>query len=315
MKLTRRQFLKVAAGTGAGAALGLTLRPLEVQALEIPVQVGNPLEIYPERDWERVYEEQYKYESTFTWVCSPNDTHACRVKSFVRNGIVTRQEQNYDVQRYSDLYGNTATPAWNPRMCLKGYTMHRRVYGPYRLKYPMIRRGWKQWADDGFPELTSANKTKYKFDARGQDELQRASWDDANTYIAKALVNIAERYSGAAGARLLKEQGYAQEMIDDMEGAGTRTMKFRGGMGLLGVFGKYGIYRLNNSLAILDSRIRGVSSDQAKGGRIWSNYTWHGDQAPGHPWVHGLQTSDCDFNDLRFSKLIIMDGKNLVENK
>jgi len=33
------------------------------------------------------------------------------------------------------------------------------------------------------------------------------------------------------------------------------------------------------------------------------------------PWVHGLQTSDCDFNDLRFSKLIIMDGKNLVENK
>jgi nitrate reductase alpha subunit len=31
--------------------------------------------------------------------------------------------------------------------------------------------------------------------------------------------------------------------------------------------------------------------------------------------VHGLQASDCDFNDLRFSKLIIMDGKNLVENK
>ncbi len=31
--------------------------------------------------------------------------------------------------------------------------------------------------------------------------------------------------------------------------------------------------------------------------------------------MHGLQNSDCDFNDLRFSKLIIMDGKNLVENK
>jgi nitrate reductase alpha subunit len=58
-----------------------------------------------------------------------------------------------------------------------------------------------------------------------------------------------------------------------------------------------------------------VGPDQAKGGRNWSNYTWHGDQAPGHPWVHGLQTSDCDFNDLRFSKLIIMNGKNLVENK
>jgi nitrate reductase alpha subunit len=200
-------------------------------------------------------------------------------------------------------------------MCLKGYTMHRRVYGPYRLKYPLIRKGWKQWADDDFPELTAENKTKYKFDARGQDELLRASWDDAYTYIARALVNIAKRYSGTTGANLLKEQGYPQEMIDDMEGAGTRTFKFRGGMGLLGVFGKYGIYRLNNSMAYLDSHIRGVSPDQAKGGRLWSNYTWHGDQAPGHPWVHGLQTSDCDFNDLRFSKLIILDGKNLVENK
>ena len=64
MKLTRRQLLKVAAGTGAGVALGggLTLRPLNVQALEIPVQVGNPLEVYPERDWEQVYQDQYKYE-------------------------------------------------------------------------------------------------------------------------------------------------------------------------------------------------------------------------------------------------------------
>ena len=75
------------------------------------------------------------------------------------------------------------------------------------------------------------------------------------------------------------------------------------------------MYRLNNSLALLDSRIRGVEPEKALAGRNWSNYTWHGDQAPGHPWVHGLQASDCDFNDLRNSKLIIMDGKNLVENK
>jgi nitrate reductase / nitrite oxidoreductase, alpha subunit len=89
----------------------------------------------------------------------------------------------------------------------------------------------------------------------------------------------------------------------------------RGGMGLLGVIGKYGMYRLNNSLALLDAQVRGVTPEKALAGRNWSNYTWHGDQAPGQPWVHGLQASDCDFNDLRFSKLIIMDGKNLVENK
>src|SRR3972149_6146434 len=80
--------------------------------------------------------------ATFTFTCSPNDTHACRVRAFVRNEVVMRVEQNYDHQNYSDLYGNKATRNWNPRMCLKGYTFHRRVYGPYRLRYPDIRKRW-----------------------------------------------------------------------------------------------------------------------------------------------------------------------------
>ncbi|HKZ76245.1 MAG TPA: molybdopterin-dependent oxidoreductase, partial [Actinomycetota bacterium] len=150
---------------------------------------------------------------------------------------------------------------------------------------------------------------------RGQDEFVQISWEDAFRDIAKALVAIAERYSGDLGRERLLAQGYQPEMVAATGGAGTRCIKMRGGMGLLGVIGKYGMYRLNNSLALLDAWIRRVIPDEAKGGRTWSNYTWHGDQAPGQPWVHGLQASDCDFNDLRFSKLIIMDGKNLVENK
>ncbi|HAM58173.1 MAG TPA: nitrate oxidoreductase subunit alpha, partial [Candidatus Rokubacteria bacterium] len=150
---------------------------------------------------------------------------------------------------------------------------------------------------------------------RGQDEFVQIAWEDAFACIAKALVKIAESYSGEDGKARLLAQGYQPEMVEAMGGAGTRTIKMRGGMGLLGVIGKYGMYRLNNSLALLDAAIRRVGSKDAKAGRNWSNYTWHGDQAPGHPWVHGLQASDCDFNDLRFSKLIIMDGKNLVENK
>jgi hypothetical protein len=58
-----------------------------------------------------------------------------------------------------------------------------------------------------------------------------------------------------------------------------------------------------------------VPESEALGGRNWSNYTWHGDQAPGHPFVHGLQASDVDFNELRHSKLHIQVGKNLVEDK
>jgi hypothetical protein len=62
-------------------------------------------------------------------------------RAFVRNGVVMRVEQNYDHQTYEDLYGNRGTFAHNPRMCLKGYTFHRRVYGPYRLKGPLMRKG------------------------------------------------------------------------------------------------------------------------------------------------------------------------------
>ncbi|MBI1930267.1 molybdopterin-dependent oxidoreductase [Candidatus Poribacteria bacterium] len=313
MKLSRRQFLGTTAAAGALSVIGTS--GLALQALQPAVEVSNPLETYPDRDWEKIYRDQYGYDDSFAYVCSPNDTHACRMRAFLRNGVVTRIEQNYDVARYSDLYGNTATPNWHPRGCAKGSSFHKRVYGPYRLKYPIVRKGWKQWADDGFPELTPEKRSLYKFDARGQDEFLRLSWDDAYTYIGKGMVAIAKRYSGGAGAKLLRDQGYPEEMIEAMHGAGTQTLKLRGGMGLLGVIGKYGMYRLSNMLVLLDSHVRGVGPNEALGGRDWSNYTWHGDQAPGHPWVHGLQTSDCDFNDLRSSKLIIMEGKNLVENK
>ncbi|MBI3065231.1 MAG: molybdopterin-dependent oxidoreductase, partial [Deltaproteobacteria bacterium] len=315
--VTRRDFLRWL-GVGSGtAALGGAL-PLNLLAAASPGE--NPLAGSINRNWEKIYRDQYKrdqykYDRHFDWVCSPNDTHACRVRAFVRNGIVTRLGNTYDYQKYADLYGNKATANWNPRQCAKGYTFHRVLYGPYRLRHPIVRKGWKGWVDAGCPDLTPENKTKYMFDARGQDEFIQISWDDAFHDIAKALVAIATRYSGPDGRRLLLAQGYQPEMVEEMGGAGTRTIKMRGGMGLLGVIGKYGMYRLNNSLALLDAKVRGVGPDKALAGRNFSNYTWHGDQAPGHPWVHGLQTSDCDFNDLRNSKLIIMDGKNLVENK
>ena len=310
--MNRRAFLRWM-GVGAGTTVLNMGLPLNLLATADPDQ--NPLAGAVNRNWEKIYRDQYKYDSSFDWVCSPNDTHACRVRAYVRNGIVTRMGATYDYQDYSDIYGNHATNNWNPRQCAKGYTFHRVIYGPYRLKHPIVRKGWKAWADAGFPELTPELKSKYKFDSRGDDEFVQISWEDAFDNIAKALVAISTRYSGDDGKKRLLAQGYQPEMVEATQGAGTRCVKMRGGMGLLGVIGKYGMYRLNNSLALLDAKIRGVGPDKALAGRNWSNYTWHGDQAPGHPWVHGLQTSDCDFNDLRFSKLIIMDGKNLVENK
>ena len=98
MFLTRRQFLKTTAGTIA--AVAIADQALALTALQPVIEVGNPLGEYPDRSWERVYHDQYRYDSSFTYICTPNDTHACRVRAFVRNGVVMRVEQNYDHQTY-----------------------------------------------------------------------------------------------------------------------------------------------------------------------------------------------------------------------
>jgi len=280
--------------------------------------IDNPLLEYPDRDWERIYRDQYAYDDSFTFVCAPNDTHMCRMRAFVRNGVVTRIEQNYDGDRYRDPQGNSSTVAWNPRGCPKGFTMHRRVYGPYRAKYPMIRSGWKSWADDGFPSLSDDPelRSRYRFDARGDDDFVRVSWDEVNGYVARGLEAIARTYSGDEGERrLIEEDGYEPEMLEHWGGSGVRTMKFGSSLPVHGVAGKFSLFRFGNMLALLDAEVRGVGPEEAHGASDWSEYTWRGDQAPGFPFVHGLQASEVDMNDMRRSRLVLMIGKNLVENK
>ena len=56
MFLSRRQFLKVSAGTVAAAAVADKV--LALTALQPVIEVGNPLGDYPDRSWERVYHDQ-----------------------------------------------------------------------------------------------------------------------------------------------------------------------------------------------------------------------------------------------------------------
>ncbi len=214
-------------------------------------------------------------------------------------------EQAYDVAEYSDLYGNKLSQLWHPRGCLKGYTIMRRLYGPYRVKQPMVRTGWKRWVEDGFPE-PSAPGNAQKYFMRGQDSWTRISYDEAFTLVAKAILHIMKKYSGEEGATLLRTQGYPEEMIEAMHGSGTQTLKLRAGMPFGGATRLHGLYRFANMLALFDGKY---------GARQWSNYDWHGDLPPGHPMVTGVQTFDPDHNDFRHAKLFIMMGVNFVENK
>ena len=157
-----------------------------------PVDDGNPLSRKVSREWEKIYHDQYRYDSSFDWVCSPNDTHACRIRSYVRNGVVVRSGATYDYQNYADLYGNHASINWNPRQCAKGYTFHRVLYGPYRLRHPIVRRGWKALGRRGLPRADAGEQGEVhvRLAAATTSSIQ-FSWDDAFTNIAGALDAIA----------------------------------------------------------------------------------------------------------------------------
>ena len=100
-ELSRRQFLKL---TGASAAaIGVAIATPRLGFLSTSAAIDNPLAFYPNRDWETIYRDQHRVDSVFKFVCAPNDTHNCRLEASVRNGVITRIEQPYDIGTYQDL--------------------------------------------------------------------------------------------------------------------------------------------------------------------------------------------------------------------
>ena len=308
--ITRRNFLRLSTLSVAG--LGLK-SPLLSQLQFIP-EVDNPLDFYPDRDWERIYRSQFRHDDTFHFLCAPNDTHNCLLRAYVKNGVITRIGPSYGYGKAEDLYGNKSSHRWEPRLCNKGLALGRRIYGPRRVKYPMVRDGFKKWVEAGFPRNANGKPPK-KYFQRGKENFIRVSWDEAFTMNAKTLKNIAQTYTGESGKRKLSQQGYDPAIIEAMKGAGTQVLKFRGGMPLLGITRVFGMYRLANSLALLDTHIRKVGSDNALGARGFDNYTFHTDLPPGHPMVTGQQTIDFDLVTAENAKLIIAWGMNWISTK
>ncbi len=309
----RRKFLKEIAVAGAFAA-SHTAFSASIRYFK-PMQIDNPLAYYPNRDWEKAYRDIFKPDSSFVFLCAPNDTHNCLLKTYVKNGVAVRIGPTYGYGKATDLYGNQASHRWDPRICQKGLALVRRIYGDRRLKAPMIRRGFKQWVDEGFPRDATTGRPDAKYFQRGKDQWLRLSWDEAYDVAAKAIENISRTYSGDAGASLLKSQGYDPAMIHAMEGAGTQTLKFRGGMAFLGATRIFGLYRFANMLALLDAKQRGVTSEKAVGARGWDSYSWHTDLPPGHPMVTGSQTNDFDLFSTEYARLIIAWGMNWITTK
>ncbi|MCI4625889.1 MAG: molybdopterin-dependent oxidoreductase [Candidatus Magnetoovum sp. WYHC-5] len=307
---SRREFLR---WTLAGAA-GLSVS-WPVSAFLQPIDIENPLGSYPDRDWETVYRDKYKYDSIFTFTCAPNDTHNCILRAYVRNGIIVRVMPTYGFSKAKDYYGNQATARWEPRCCNKAIVLSRRFYGDRRLKGTMVRKGFYEWVKAGFPRGQEDGKPPKEYFKRGEDTWLKVPHEEAFDIVAKALANIGTTYSGQPGKDFLERQGYDPAMLEKMAGAGTQVLKFRGGMPLLGITRLLGLVRMANMMAILDTHIRQTTPQDAVGGRHFDNYSWHTDLPPGHPMVSGQQTNDCDLSMAEHAKFILLIGMNWICTK
>jgi nitrate reductase alpha subunit len=306
--VSRRAFLQSASATGYAALVGGATR---AWSLDAP---SNPLAHYPDRGWEEAYRDLFRTDDSFVFLCAPNDTHNCLLRAYVRNGVVTRIGPSMRYGEATDLEGNRSSHRWDPRCCQKGLALTRRFYGDRRVRYPMIRKGFKAWVEQGFPR-NADGRPPADYLRRGWDGWEKVSWERAAEIVAQALQNIAATYSGPDGARRLEAQGYDAESIEAMQGAGTQCLKFRGGMPLLGVTRVMALYRLAGSLALLDAAIRGVGPDRALGGRGWDNYSWHTDLPPGHTMVTGTQTVEFDLHSVERAKLLLVWGMNWITTK
>jgi nitrate reductase alpha subunit len=306
--MDRRAFLQSATALGFGALVSHAERAWALQA------INNPLAQYPSRGWEEAYRDLFKTDDSFVFLCAPNDTHNCLLRAYVRNGVVTRIGPTMGYGEATDLMGNRTSHRWDPRCCQKGLALTRRFYGDRRVRQPMIRKGFKEWVDKGFPRDTNGRPPAEYF-RRGWDGWVKATWDEATEIVARTLTNVAETYAGEAGAKRLATQGYEHDSIEAMKGAGTQCLKFRGGMPLLGVTRVMAMYRMAGSMALLDAKIRNVGPDQALGARGWDNYSWHTDLPPGHTMVTGTQTVEFDLHSVEQAKLVLVWGMNWITTK
>ena len=311
-KLSRRAVLGTTAAVTGGLAAGVFgWRRLadERDPHRLP-----PQDVRPSRDWDNEYRDIWDPDEQYMLTCTPNDTHNCYLEASVKNGVITRLGPSMNYGKATDIYGNEATERWDPRVCQKGLAMIERFYGEQRVKAPMVREGFLEWVEDGFPRDDDGSMPE-EYARRGEDGWVEVSFDQAYDLAAETILEIAEHYSGDDGMAALEAQGYDEALIEETGGAGVQSMKFRGGMPLLGMIRLFGMYRFTNQMALVDHHIRDVDEDDAIGSVGLDNYSWHTDLPPGHTMVTGQQTIDFDLANVEYADHVVIAGMNWLCTK
>ena len=146
------------------------------------------------------YRDRWSHDKVVRSTHGVNCTGSCSWKVYVRDGIITWEQQQTD---YPSV--GPDRPEYEPRGCPRGAAFSWYTYSPTRVRYPYVRgvlldlyreaRGRLgdpvlAWAEvTGDPEKRRAYQQ-----ARGKGGLVRASWDEAIEIAAAAHVHTIKAY-------------------------------------------------------------------------------------------------------------------------
>ena len=154
-KYKRRDFIKK-----TGAATAGLLFAGNFLSLDAFKAIADPMKQHAYTGWENFYRDQWKWDKVTRGTHLLNCTGACPHFVYTKDGVILREEQSNDMPHLNTV------PENNPRGCNKGACATDYVYGPHRVKYPLMRTG-----------------------KRGEGKWKRISWDEALNKIAEKCLD------------------------------------------------------------------------------------------------------------------------------
>ncbi|HDH7101648.1 TPA: nitrate reductase subunit alpha [Staphylococcus aureus] len=229
------------------------------------------------REWEKMYRERWSHDKEVRTTHGVNCTGSCSWKVFVKNGVITWENQQTDYPSCGpDM------PEYEPRGCPRGASFSWYEYSPLRIKYPYIRgKLWELWTE-ALEEnngnrvaawasiVENEDKAKQYKQARGMGGHVRSNWKDVTDIIAAQLLYTIKKYGPDRIAGFTPIP--AMSMISYAAGA-----------------------RFINLL----------------GGEMLSFYDWYADLPPASPQIWGEQTDVPESSDWYNASYIIMWGSNV----
>lgn len=228
------------------------------------------------REWEDMYRKRWSHDKVVRTTHGVNCTGSCSWKVFVKNGIITWENQQIDYPSCGpDM------PEFEPRGCPRGASFSWYEYSPLRVKHPYIRgKLWRLWTKavselkDPVKAWASIVEDPKKADeykrARGKGGHVRVDWRDATIMIAAQLIYTIQQYGPDRIAGFTPIP--AMSMVSYASGA--------------------------RFISLL-------------GGEMLSFYDWYADLPPSSPQIWGEQTDVPESSDWYNSGYIIMWGSNV----